>query len=110
MQIATDQMAGKEMSVGRYYEGNGQYAAAISRFRSVVDKYQTSSHIEEALFRLTETNLSLGLTGEAQTAAAVLGHNYPSSSWYKQAFALLQKAGVEPKLNTGSTLATAMRK
>jgi outer membrane protein assembly factor BamD len=110
MQIATDQMAGKEMSVGRYYEGNGQYAAAISRFRSVVDKYQTSSHIEEALFRLTETNLSLGLTGEAQTAAAVLGHNYPSSSWYKQAFALLQKAGVEPKLNTGSTLATAMRR
>jgi outer membrane protein assembly factor BamD len=97
------------MSVGRYYEGNGQYAAAINRFRTVVDKYQTSSHIEEALFRLTEANLSLGLTSEAQTAAAVLGHNYPSSQWYKDAFALLQKSGVEPKLNAGSTLAAAIK-
>ncbi len=73
------------MSVGRYYAGNGQYTAAINRFRVVVDQYQTSTHIEEALFRLTESNLALGLTNEAQTAAAVLGHNYPSSHWYKQA-------------------------
>lgn len=106
--IAVDQMAGKEMSVGRYYEGNGQFAAAINRFRSVVDHYQTSSHIEEALFRLTECDLSLGLLSEAQTAAAVLGHNYPASPWYKEAYALLQKQGVEPQLNKQSTLAAAI--
>jgi outer membrane protein assembly factor BamD len=105
MVIAVDQLAGKEMSVGRYYEGNGQYAAAINRFRTVVDKYQTSTHIEEALFRLTECNLALGLTAEAQTAAAVLGHNYPASDWYKEAYDLLQKQGLEPKLNSGSSLA-----
>lgn len=107
--IAYDQLAGKEMSVGRYYEGNGQYTSAIGRFRVVVDKYQTSTHIEEALFRLTEANLALGLVAEAQTAAAVLGHNYPSSDWYKEAFDLLQKQGVEPKINPGSTLATAIK-
>jgi len=109
LDMATDQLAGKEMSVGRYYEGNGQYAAAIGRFRVVVDKYQTSTHIEEALFRLTEANLALGLIGEAQTAAAVLGHNYPSSSWYQEAYNLLQKQGVEPKINPGSSLATAIK-
>lgn len=109
MLIAVDQLAGKEMSVGRYYEGNGQYAAAINRFRVVVDKFQTSSHIEEALFRLTEANLALGLTNEAQTAAAVLGHNYPSSDWYKEAFTLLKNAGLEPQINKGSTLAKALQ-
>ena len=108
MVIAVDQLAGKEMSVGRYYEGNGRYAAAINRFRTVVDKYQTSSHIEEALFRLTESNLALGLTAEAQTAAAVLGHNYPNSDWYKEAFNLLQKQGVEPHVNAQSTFAAAV--
>jgi outer membrane protein assembly factor BamD len=109
MVIAVDQLAGKEMSVGRYYEGNGQYAAAINRFRAVVDKYQTSTHIEEALFRLTESNLALGLTAEAQTAAAVLGHNYPASDWYKEAYDLLQKQGLEPKLNDQSPLANAVK-
>jgi outer membrane protein assembly factor BamD len=108
MVIAVDQLAGKEMSVGRYYEGNGQYAAAINRFRTVVDKYQTSTHIEEALFRLTESNLALGLTAEAQTAAAVLGHNYPASSWYKEAYDLLHQQGLEPKVNDQSTLAAAV--
>ena len=109
MVIAFDQLAGKEMSVGRYYAGNGQYAAAINRFRVVVDKYQTSTHIEEALFRLTESNLALGLTNEAQTAAAVLGHNYPSSSWYKEALELLHKVGLEPKINTASPLAASLQ-
>jgi outer membrane protein assembly factor BamD len=109
MVIAVDQLAGKEMSVGRYYAGNGQYAAAINRFRVVVDKYQTSTHIEEALFRLTESNLALGLTAEAQTAAAVLGHNYPSSDWYKESLTLLQKVGLEPKVNTASPLATSLQ-
>ena len=108
MVIAVDQLAGKEMSVGRYYEGNGRYAAALNRFRAEDDTYPTSSHIEEALFRLTESNLALGLTSEAQTAAAVLGHNYPSSDWYQRAYTLLQQQGLEPKVNSQSTLATAV--
>lgn len=103
--IAYDQLAGKEMSVGRYYQGNGQYAAAINRFREVVEKWQTSTHIEEALYRLTEGYLLLGLTNEAMSAAAVLGHNYPSSDWYKRAFELLGKQGLAPNLNSGSWLA-----
>lgn len=109
MVIAVDQLAGKEMSVGRYYAGNGQYAAAINRFRTVVDNYQTSTHIEEALFRLAESNLALGLSNEAQTAAAVLGHNYPSSEWYKKSLDLLQRVGLEPKINTASPLAASLQ-
>jgi outer membrane protein assembly factor BamD len=107
--VSSDQLAGKEMSVGRYYLGNGQHAAAINRFRVVAEQYQTSTHIEEALYRLTEANLAIGLVSEAQTAAAVLGHNYPSSTWYKQAFTLLEKQGVSPRLNTGSSLASLRR-
>lgn len=106
MGTAFDQLAGKEMSVGRYYLGNGQYTAAINRFRVVVEKYQTSTHIEEALFRLTEANLLLGLTNEAQTAAAVLGHNYPSSTWYQDAYRLLGKQGLAPVVNESSPLAS----
>ena len=71
----------------------------------VAEQFQTSTHIEEALYRLTEANLALGLISEAQTAAAVLGHNYPNSSWYKQAYELLQKQGVTPQINPGSSLA-----
>lgn len=103
--VANDQLAGKEMSVGRYYLGNGQHAAAINRFREVVEKWQTSTHIEEALYRLTEAYLLLGLTSEAMSATAVLGHNYPSSEWYKRAFALLGEQGLAPQLNSGSWLA-----
>jgi outer membrane protein assembly factor BamD len=103
--IAYDQLAGKEMSVGRYYLGNGQYAAAINRFRVVVETWQTSTHIEEALYRLTEGYLLLGLTNEASSAAAVLGHNYPSSEWYQRAFRLLGEQGLAPQLNSGSWLA-----
>jgi outer membrane protein assembly factor BamD len=103
--VAYDQLAGKEMSVGRYYLGNGQYTAAINRFRVVVEQWQTSTHIEEALYRLTEGYLLLGLTNEAKTAAAVLGHNYPSSDWYKEAFALLGKQGLAPAMNDGSWMA-----
>lgn len=104
MRKATDQLAGKEMSVGRYYLGNGQYTAAINRFRRVVEGYQTSSHIEEALFRLTEAYLKLGLVGEAQSAAAVLGLNYPSSDWYEEAYALLQQQGLAPQSVEGNWL------
>ncbi|MCP8883631.1 outer membrane protein assembly factor BamD [Devosia sp. XJ19-1] len=103
--VAYDQLAGKEMSVGRYYQGNGQYSAAINRFREVVERWQTSTHIEEALYRLTETYLLLGLSNEAMSAAAVLGHNYPSSEWYKRAFEVLGKQGLAPQLNSGSWLA-----
>ena len=105
VKIAYDQLAGKEMSVGRYYLGNGNYVAAIARFTVVTQKYQTSTQIEEALYRLTEANLALGLITEAQTAAAVLGHNYPQSDWYKEAFDLLQKQGVAPQINPKSDLA-----
>ena len=105
MVIAVDQLAGKAMSVGRYYLGNGQYTAAINRFRVVVEGYQTSTHIEEALYRLTEGYLALGLVNEAQTAAAVLGHNYPSSTWYKSAYDLLNKQGLEPKVVDGNWIA-----
>lgn len=104
--VAYDNLAGKEMSVGRYYLGNGQYTAAINRFRTVVEQWQTSTHIEEALYRLTEGYLLLGLTTEATSAAAVLGHNYPSSDWYKRAFELLGKQGLAPNLNSGSWLAS----
>jgi outer membrane protein assembly factor BamD len=107
--LGVDQLAAKEMSVGRYYLGNGQYTAAINRFKVVIDQFQTSTHIEEALYRLTEGYLLLGLISEAQTAAAVLGHNYPSSTWYKSAFELLQKQGLQPKINPGSELAAQVR-
>ncbi|HEY8574797.1 MAG TPA: outer membrane protein assembly factor BamD [Devosia sp.] len=103
--VAYDQLAGKEMSVGRYYLGNGQYTAAINRFRVVVETWQTSTHIEEALYRLAEAYLLLGLTNEASTAIAVLGHNYPSSTWYKQGFELLGKQGLTPSVNSGSWMA-----
>jgi outer membrane protein assembly factor BamD len=103
--VATDNLAGKEMSVGRYYLGNGQYTAGINRFRVVVEEHDTSTHIEEALYRLTEGYLALGLTSEARTAAAVLGHNYPSSTWYQSAFELLATQGLSPQVNEGSWLA-----
>jgi len=105
LKVAYDNLAGKEMSVGRYYQGNGQYTAAINRYRVVVEQYQTSTHIEEALYRLAETYLTLGLTSEARTAAAVLGHNYPSSEWYKRAFDLLARQGLSPQVNEGSWMA-----
>lgn len=100
--VARDQVAGKEMSVGRYYLGNGQFPAAINRFRTVVEDHETSTHVEEALFRLTESYLRLGLVGEAQTAGAVLGSNYPNSDWYQRAFTLLQNQGLSPQMLTGN--------
>ena len=87
--LARDHLAGKEMSIGRYYLRRGQYLAAINRFRSVVDRYQTTTHVPEALHRLTEAYLALGLDQEAQKNAAVLGYNFPSSPWYQDSYALL---------------------
>ena len=97
-----DQLAGKEMQVGRYYLEQRDYLAAINRFKIVVTQYQKTRHVEEALERLTEANMALGLTGEAQTATAVLGHNFPDSPWYKDAYKLLKSGGLEPRENAGS--------
>jgi outer membrane protein assembly factor BamD len=102
--VARDQLAGKEMSVGRYYLGNGQYTAAINRFREVVENHQTSTHVEEALYRLIEGYLKLGLVAEAQTAGAVLGTNYPTSEWYQRGFSLLNQQGLAPQMLAGNWL------
>lgn len=107
--VARDQLAGKEMSVGRFYLARKNYTAAINRFREVLFKYQTSRHAEEALYRLTEAYYALGITHEAQTAAAVLGHNFPDSQWYKDAYSLLQKGGVQPQVSQGSWMARIFR-
>jgi outer membrane protein assembly factor BamD len=102
IQVTRDQVAGKEMSIGRFYLTRRNYTAAINRFRNVLTNYQTSRHAEEALYRLTEAYLGLGITGEAQTAAAVLGHNFPDGEWYKDAFALLQSGGLSPNEDQAS--------
>lgn len=104
IQIMRDQLAAKEMSVGRFYLTRKNYSAAINRFHDVIGKYQTTRHTEEALYRLTEAYLAMGVTAEAQTAAAILGHNYPDSQWYKDAFALLRNGGLEPRENKDSWL------
>jgi outer membrane protein assembly factor BamD len=83
------------------------YTGAATRFKEVVTKYQTTRHVEEALLRLTEVYLALGVVSEAQTSAAVLGHNFPDSRWYKEAFALLNARGVEPSENKGSWISRA---
>jgi outer membrane protein assembly factor BamD len=100
--VAQDQLAGKEMQVGRYYLEQRNYLAAIGRFQVVVSEYENTRHVEEALERLTEAYLSLGITSEAQTAAAVLGHNFPDSPWYQDAYKLLMKGGLSPNENKGS--------
>lgn len=102
MQVARDQLAGKEMDVGRFYLEKRNYTAAVNRFREVLVKYQTSRHAEEALARVAEAYMALGITGEAQTAGAVLGHNFPDGQWYKDTFKLLQSNGLEPRENRGS--------
>lgn len=108
--IARDQLGGKEMQVGRYYQERREYAAALRRFRNVVEGYSNTRHIEEALARLTETYLAMGLVQEAQTAAAILGNNYPDSEWYASSYKLLQSDGLEPLENRGSWLSRAFRR
>ena len=100
--LARDHLAGKEMTVGRFYLRRGNPVAAIGRFRNVVELYQTTSHAPEALHRLTEAYLALGVPGEAQTAAAVLGHNYPGSRWYEHSYALLVDADLRPEADEES--------
>lgn len=91
LDLINDHLAGKEMEVGRFYQRSGLWLAAATRFRVVVEKYQTSSHTPEALERLVETYLNLGMRDEAMKAAAVLGRNYPGSKWYERSYQLMQK-------------------
>ena len=100
--LTLDHLAGKEMAVGRYYLYKGDYVGAINRFRTVVEQYQKTSQIAEALERLTEAYYALGVYSEAKTAAAVLGHNYPGSPWYKDAYELLQGHHLQPEIDQGS--------
>lgn len=95
-ELAQDHLAGKEMEVGRYYQRKGKFVAATNRFRTVVDQFQTTTHIEEALHRLTEVYLALGIREEAIKTASVLGHNYPASAWYRDSYALLSDDGSLP--------------
>lgn len=95
-ELALDHLAGKEMEIGRYYLGRGHYTAAINRFRVVVEEYQTTTQTPEALYRLVEAYLSLGLTEEARTAGAILGHNFQGTIWYLRAYALLTGQGLQP--------------
>ena len=95
LDLTRDHLAGKEMSIGRYYLRRNEYVAAINRFRTVIEKYQTTSHVPEALHRLVECYLSLGVKKEAQTAAAVLGYNYPGSDWYEDSYNLLVENKIE---------------
>ena len=89
--LVNDHLGGKEMEIGRFYQRRSQWLASIYRFRIVIDKYQTTTHVPEALERLTESYLAMGLPNEAKNAAAVLGANYPGSKWYERAYNLVEK-------------------
>jgi outer membrane protein assembly factor BamD len=108
--MARDQLAGKEMEIGRFYMNKRDFIGAINRFKVVVTQYQTTRHVEEALERLTEAYVALGIIDEAQTAAAVLGHNFPDSPWYKDAYKLVRTAGGEPNENKESWISKAFKK
>jgi outer membrane protein assembly factor BamD len=104
LDLTRDHLAGKEMEIGRYYENRGEYLAAVNRFRTVVEKYQTTTHVPEALHRLVECYLALGVNDEAQTAGAVLGFNFPGTDWYQDSYALLTGQNLQPEVKEGSWL------
>ncbi len=110
LEVARDQLAGKEMQIGRYYLERKNFTGAINRFKVVVTQYQTTRHVEEALMRLTEAYMAVGIVPEAQTAAGVLGHNFPDSPWYKDAYNLVKGGGAEPKVNEGSWISRAFKR
>ena len=94
--MVNDQLAGKEMTIGRFYQQNAEPVAAMSRFKDVVDRYQTTSHTPEALYRLVALDLTLGLHEDAQRNAAVLGTNFPGDRWYTDAYKLMVAKGLRP--------------
>ncbi len=104
MDLTRDHLAGKEMEIGRYYQKRGHYLAGINRFRTVVESFQSTTHVPEALHRLTESYVALGVTEEAQSAAAVLGYNFPGSEWYLDSYALLEGVDLRPESKKGSWL------
>ncbi len=110
IRITRDQLAGKEMLVGRYYLERREFLASINRFRRVVERYPNTRHVEESLARLTESYFSLGLAEEAQNSAAVLGHNFPDSKWYQDSYQLLQTGGLAPKESANSWLTGLFQK
>ena len=95
LELTHDHLAGKEMAIGRYYLRDNQHLAAIGRFKNVVKEYETTSHVEEALHRLVESYVSLGVIGEAKMVGSVLGYNYPNSDWYEDSYELLAEYGVD---------------
>ncbi|MGD1933893.1 MAG: outer membrane protein assembly factor BamD [Candidatus Phaeomarinobacter sp.] len=105
--LTYDHLAGKEMLIGRWYLQRDQYVAAINRFRTVITRYQTTTHTAEALHRLSEAYMALGVVHEAQTAAAVLGYNYPGSDWYEFSYALLANDGLQPLEDEASWISRA---
>ncbi|CAM2997310.1 Beta-barrel assembly machine subunit BamD [Paracoccus aminovorans] len=107
--LAFDHLAAKEMEIGRYYLKRGHYTAAINRFRVVVEEYQTTTHTPEALMRLVEAYLALGLNDQAQTAGAILGHNFQSSPFYEDAYAQLRGHGLKPEARGDSWLTRVYR-
>ena len=110
LEVARDQLAGKEVMIGRFYLNKKDFVGAINRFKLVVTQYQTTRHVEEALMRLTEAYLALGIVQEAQTAAAVLGHNFPDSPWYKDAYAMVSSGGLKPSENKDSWISKLFQK
>ncbi len=106
--LARDHLAGKNMAIGRFYQKQGQLLAAINRYRTVVDRFQTTSHVAEALHRLVECYLALGVIGEARASAAVLGYNYPGSDWYVDSYALLNGDVGAPQEDPDAGIAQAV--
>ncbi|MHA1600426.1 MAG: outer membrane protein assembly factor BamD [Alphaproteobacteria bacterium] len=100
--LARDHLGGKHMDIGRFYQGKGEYLAAINRFRMVIRDYQTTTHVPEALHRLVESYLALGVNDEAQATAAVLGHNFPGNTWYAESYVLLTGVDLRPEEDKGS--------
>lgn len=107
--LAFDHLGAKEMEIGRYYLKRQNYTAAINRFRVVVEQFQTTTHTPEALHRLVESYLALGLNDEAQTAGAILGHNFQSTEWYQDSYALLAAKGLQPEVKGSNWLSAIYR-
>lgn len=110
MDLARDNLAGKEMDVGRFYLDRREFGAAAGRFRNVIEIYGRTSHVPEALHRLTEVYLSLGVTAEAQNAAAILGYNYPDSDWYRDSYRILRQRDLKPIKDEKSWISRALDK